>query len=62
MSFGDLGGGQRNWQSFRNFIGWYVATSGDTLNSIGVNVYVGPNAGSEWADVQAIVGSIHLPA
>lgn len=62
MRFSDLGGGQRNWQGFRNFIGWYIATSGDTLYSIGVNVYVGPDAGPEWAEVQPIVDSINLPA
>lgn len=60
MHFADLGGGQVNWQGFRNFIGWYVATSGDTLFSIGVNVYVGPNAGPEWSEAQPIVESIHL--
>jgi hypothetical protein len=61
MRFSDLRGGQRNWQGFRNFIGWYIATSGDTLYSIGVNVYVGPDAGSEWRQVQPILDSIHLP-
>lgn len=62
MRFSDLGGGQRNWQGFRNFIGWYIATLGDTLYSMGVNVYVGPDAGNEWSEVQPIVDSIHLPA
>jgi hypothetical protein len=61
MRFSDLGGGQRNWQGFRNFIGSYIATSGPMLYSIGVNVYVGPDAGSEWKQVQPIVDSIHLP-
>ncbi len=62
MHFSDLGGGDITYAGFRNFIGWYVATSGNSLYSIGVNVYVGPNAGPEWADVQSIVNSIHLPA
>jgi hypothetical protein len=61
MRFSDLSGGQRNWQGFRNFIGVYIATSGDMLYSIGVNVYVGPDAGSGWKQVQPIVDSIHLP-
>jgi hypothetical protein len=61
MRFSDLSGGQRNWQGFRNFIGVYIATSGPMLYSIGVNVYVGPHAGSEWKQVQPIVDSIHLP-
>lgn len=62
MQFNDLGGGQRQWHGFRNFMGWYIATSGDTLYSMGINVYVGPNAGNEWAEVQPIVASIQLPA
>jgi|SRR5215467_2241358 len=62
MRFSDLGGGQRNWQGFRNFLGWYVVTSGDILYSMSVNVYVGPHAGSEWKQVQPIVDSIHVPA
>jgi hypothetical protein len=61
MRFSDLSGGQHNWQGFRNFIGVYKATFGDLLYSIGVNVYVGPHAGSAWKQVQAIVDSIHLP-
>jgi hypothetical protein len=60
VQFTDLGGGQTNWQGFRNFVGWYVATLGQELYSIGVNVYVGPNAGAEWSEVQPIVDSIHL--
>ncbi len=62
MNFSDLGGGNITYAGFRNFIGWYVAASGDSLYSIGVNVYVGPRAGAEWADVQSIVNSIHLLA
>ncbi len=62
MRFSDLGDGGINWQGFRNFIGWYTVTSGDILYSMGLNVYVGPNAGSEWSDSQLIVDSIHLPA
>jgi hypothetical protein len=60
MRFSDLSGGQRNW-GFRNFIGSYIATSGPMLYSIEVNVYVGPDSGSEWKQVQPIVDSIHLP-
>jgi hypothetical protein len=62
MRFSDLGRGQPNWLNVRVFTGWYVVTSGDTLCSIGVDVYVGPNAGSEWSAVQPIVDSIHLHA
>jgi hypothetical protein len=60
MRFSDLSGAQHNW-GFRNFTGWYIATSGDMLYSMGVNVYVGPDAGSEWRQVRPIVDSIHLP-
>ena len=61
MRFSDLGGGQRNWHNFRAFTGWYVATSGDLLYSIEADVYVGPDAGAEWKDVQSIVSSIRHP-
>jgi hypothetical protein len=62
MHFSHLGGGQRDRQGFRNFTGWYIVTSGGILHSIGVNVYIGPNAGSEWKQVQPIVDSIHVLA
>jgi hypothetical protein len=61
MRFSDLGGGQRNWHSFRAFTGWYVATSGDLVYSIEADVYVGPDAGAEWQGVQPIVSSIRHP-
>jgi hypothetical protein len=60
MRFSDLSGGQRN-RGFRNLIGSYIVTSGPMLYSMGVNVYVGPDAGSEWKQVRPIVDSIHLP-
>jgi hypothetical protein len=62
MHFSDLGGGAITYAGFRNFMGWYIATSGGSLYSIGVNVYVGPSAGAEWAEVQPIVDSINVPA
>lgn len=62
MRFRDLGGGEIIYAGFRNFTGWYIATSGESLYSIGVNVYVGPSAAAEWAEVQPIVDSIHIPA
>lgn len=63
MRFADLGGGQIDWQGFRQFLGWYIATSGDTLYSMAAKVYVGPDApANDWQTVQSIVDSIRLPS
>lgn len=60
MKFSDLGGGQINYWGFRQFLGWYVATSSGDLYSVEARVYVGPEAGTEWAQVQPIVDSIYI--
>jgi hypothetical protein len=59
MHFSDLGGGEINYYGFRQFLGWHILISGDTLYSIETRVYVGPNASSEWTQVQPIVDSVH---
>lgn len=60
MRFKDLGGGERNWMGFRQFLGGYYVTEGDSVYSMGVRVYVGDNAGPEWTQVQPIVDSVRL--
>ena len=62
MRFNDLGGGfvDRSPGGFRRFQAWYAAPTKGGLFGLNVYVFVGPRAGREWAQVQAIVNSIHL--
>lgn len=62
MRFNDLGGGytDRSPGNVRRFQGWWAARVNGSLYGFNVFVFVGPNAGSEWAEVQGIVDSIHL--
>lgn len=60
MQFQDLGSGAVNFYGFRQFLGWHIVISANTLYSIETRVYVGPNAGTEWADVQSIVDSVRV--
>jgi hypothetical protein len=63
MQFAGLGGGNMNWAGFRQFTGAWWATAADgSLHSLLLWLYVGQNAGPEWAEVQPIVQSIHIPA
>ena len=57
--FSDLGGGQRNWHSFRAH-GGYVATSGNLPYSIEADA-MWDRGGAEWKDVQPIVSGIRHP-
>jgi hypothetical protein len=60
MQFGAMGGGNVNWWGFRQFLGWWTATVQGALYSLVVLVYVGPEAGSDWTEVQDIVNSVRL--
>ncbi|MBV9424540.1 MAG: hypothetical protein JOZ98_16630, partial [Solirubrobacterales bacterium] len=59
--FSQFGGGTVNWFGFRQFLGNYIAVQGDTLYSLDIRVYVGPDSGPEWSDVQPVVDSMQVP-
>lgn len=64
MSFSDLGGGTLDQPrvGFRQFAATWVATVDGNAYNLQVFVYIAPDAGAEWAEVQPIVDSIQLPA
>lgn len=62
MRFSDLGGGERLWNGFRHFIAPYAVTVGGQLYSITARLYVGPDAGAEWATAQSIIDNVAIPA
>lgn len=62
MDFTDLGGGARDTMNFRRFAGWWRASAGGNDYSLQVFLFVGPDAGLDWSDAQAIVNGIRLAA
>jgi hypothetical protein len=42
------------------FLSWYTATLNNMLYSVEARVYVGPDASTEWGQIQQIVDSIRL--
>lgn len=63
MRFTDLGGGARSDPAgFRQFTNWWPASWNGELYGLLVYLWVGPDAGSEWQEVQPIVDSIRLLA
>jgi hypothetical protein len=63
MRFSDLNGGNpvQGQAGFRNFSNAYLMTWQGGVYGIQVNLWVGPDAGSEWQLGQQIVDSIAVP-